>query len=78
MLRGGYYTFKTNYILPFPVPEFMPEDIVLQIEQLVKIVLQKKRESSKVDTRIEEKLIDNYVFDIYNIDKEDREIIKQN
>ncbi len=22
VLRGGYYTFKTNYVSPFPVPEF--------------------------------------------------------
>ena len=36
VLRGGYYTFKTNYIMPFPIPKFqdIPQDRIIEIEKL--------------------------------------------
>ena len=36
VLRGGYFTFKTNYILPFPVPKTIPIEITSSVEKLVK------------------------------------------
>lgn len=38
VLRGGYYTFKTNYVAPFPFPDYssLPMDLVSAIEGYVK------------------------------------------
>ncbi len=42
VLRGGYYTFKTNYVAPFPFPDFetLSVDIVSKIEDLVERMLE--------------------------------------
>jgi hypothetical protein len=67
VLRGGYYTFKTNYIFPFPVPYEIPESINTAVEALVKIVLEKKKIFNDVDTSFEENEINKYVYELYEI-----------
>ncbi|MFP5437259.1 MAG: class I SAM-dependent DNA methyltransferase [Bacteroidia bacterium] len=67
MLRGGYYTFKTNYILPFPVPENITLEISSSVEKLTKSILDKKQLSPKNDIKKEEKEIDNIIYKLYNL-----------
>ncbi|MDV3753511.1 hypothetical protein CMU20_00605 [Elizabethkingia anophelis] len=70
VLRGGYFTFKTNYILPFPIPEHISEIDCLQIENLVqKILLEKKNKNIKTD--IFEKNIDEIIYNIYNLTEDE-------
>jgi hypothetical protein len=66
VLRGGYYTFKTNYVAPFPFPDYLtlPVDIVNSVENLVKKVL---NGSVATNTQIE---IDKQICKLYGIDYE--------
>ena len=68
VLRGGYYTFKTNYVAPFPFPDFesLPVDLVSRIEALVEEMLKDKRTDTET-ARIQSK-IDELVCILYNID----------
>lgn len=67
VLRGGYYTFKTNYILPFPIPKTIAPEISSSVEKLVKNILMKKQTSSKNDTQKEEREIDNLIYKLYEL-----------
>lgn len=67
VLRGGYYTFKTNYILPFPVPKEIEVDVVSTVESLVKNILKKKEVSSQCNTLNEEREIDNIIYKLYDL-----------
>jgi len=78
VLRGGYFTFKTNYILPFPLPQNLPSDIVNEIEKLVKDILLKKSSFEKPDTLIQEKMINNYIYKLYDLSVEDIVEIEKN
>lgn len=51
VLRGGYYTFKTNYVAPFPFPDFktISMDIVSRIEALVEEMLENKPTGTSVE-----------------------------
>ena len=42
------------------------------------IIVEKKKLSYKNDTSLEEKEIDNYVYELYNISEEERNIIELN
>lgn len=76
VLRGGYYTFKTNYIYPFPVPSDIPISISLEVEKLVEEVLLLKKLNLKSDISIQEKLINNLIYKIYDISEEEIKIIE--
>ena len=67
VLRGGYFTFKTNYILPFPVPEMLPIKIISTVEELVKKTLEKKEISHQNNTFNEEKEIDKLIYRLYDL-----------
>lgn len=73
VLRGGYYTFKTDYLKPFPIPEDSSDHQRL-IETLVDYVLALKREAASltdtpprlaVMTSWFEQLIDALVYELY-------------
>ena len=79
VLRGGYYTYTTNYVKPFPMPS---DEAIIAIEPvlipLVDKVLLAKKNNPKADTSTEEREIDNIVFDLYGLTEEERnEIIKE-
>ncbi|MBX2914690.1 MAG: Eco57I restriction-modification methylase domain-containing protein [Cyclobacteriaceae bacterium] len=76
VLRGGYYTFKTNYILPFPVPEMIPNDISSSIEELVKRILSIKKEGTDSDTTQYENEIDTHIYKLYQLTESDIGLIK--
>ena len=67
VLRGGYYTFKTNYILPFPVPKIIDLKISSSIERLAKKVLEKKKISYQSSTTIEEDEINSLIYKLYDL-----------
>ncbi|WP_307425100.1 TaqI-like C-terminal specificity domain-containing protein [Chryseobacterium sp. MDT2-18] len=71
VLRGGYFTFKTNYINPFPVPlDFKQEDIGA-IEALVSQILQIKKLDTTPDTSSLESEINRIVYKIYELSDEE-------
>jgi len=77
VLRGGYFTFKTNYILPFPIPENLSVEIVSEVEKIVTDILQKKETSGDLNTLKQEKMIDSYIYKLYNFSLEEIKIIEK-
>ena len=76
VLRGGYYTFKTNYVVPFPIPLTLDSALVFRVENLVKEVLSHKENSLK--TNVLQANIDEVIYQIYNLDKDEIFIIENN
>ena len=69
-MRGGYYTFKTNYVMPFPFPDYltMPVEIVHSVENLVKEALKERIiGSTAANIQIE---IDKQICKLYDVDYE--------
>ena len=68
VLRGGYYTFKTNYLTPFPIPE---SNIKQQkvIELLVEYILYITKQPFYTSTDLayaEERLMANFLENLIN------------
>jgi hypothetical protein len=63
VLRGGYYTFKTNYINPFPVPKFLPFESISTIIENVDILTESKGSNIKNEL----KTIDEIIYSLYGL-----------
>ena len=70
VLRGGYFTFKTDYLNPFPIRriDFNKELDVFLYEQVLKLVTNIIHlKSEKKDTSLFENKIDELVFHLYGL-----------
>ena len=76
VLRGGYFTFKTDYVQPFPVPKKIPIEIVNEIESLVENILKEKKENPKNSTLALEKKIDKIIYQSYGLNDLEISIIE--
>jgi len=76
VLRGGYFTFKTDYILPFPVPEIIPSDIYNNIVIAVDSILEIKETHVQNDVSKLEFDINKYIYFLYGLNKEDISVIE--
>lgn len=73
VLRGGYFTFKTNYVGPFPLPS--DEAIIAEeteLELLVDKVTKAKAEGNVEEMLKNEQLIDELVYKLYNLEEDER------
>ncbi len=72
VLRGGYFTFKTNYITPFPMPNYnsINQVFIKQIENIVQVIYDNKQECGN-DANIEKEMtqINNIILKIYNLEE---------
>ena len=78
ILRGGYFTFKTNYIEPFPVPEIIDINLSTNISNLVNKILDNSilgNQNSNIEL---ENKIDSLIYEIYNLNLEDINYIESN
>ena len=68
VLRGGYYTFKTNYVSPFPFPDYstLPKDVVSTIENYVNEMLRSTLVGG--DSRLIQVEIDKLICNLYGVD----------
>lgn len=79
VLRGGYFTFKTNYLEPFPIPEVSDEDVQQPIIDLVTKILELKQKNSINSTDVildYEKELNQLVYQLYGLTKEEIKIIE--
>ena len=76
VMRGGFYRFKTNYVKPFPIPS---DSAILAMEPrllpIVDKILAARKHNANADISKEEREIDDIVFDLYGLTKEERESI---
>lgn len=76
VLRGGYFTFKTDYIQPFPVPQVISSDIHNKIITAVDYILKMKEKNIQNDTSDMENTIDKYIYSLYDLHEEDIAVIE--
>jgi len=67
VLRGGYFTFKTDYINPFPVPGSISPIAESKISALVEKILLEKIIEKEADIKALEKEINNLVYRLYDL-----------
>ncbi len=76
MTAGGAYTLKAATIEAMPIPDSTPEQ-QQPIIDLVNTILETKRQDPKADTSVEEKQIDQLVYNLYGITDEEKQLIEQ-
>ncbi len=81
VLRGGYYTFKTDYLKPFPIPESsiaQQKNIEELVGEVLHITKQPEYESKNRPARqIElEEQIDRLVYELYGLTEEEIKIVE--
>jgi adenine-specific DNA-methyltransferase len=92
VLRGGYFVFKTNYLLPFPVPtiDFANPAEKSQHEKMVSLVTQmlelhKSKAGAKTQSeqdvyerqiRAVDESIDRLVYELYGLSEEEIKIVE--
>ncbi len=89
MFSGGYYKYHTQYLDPIPIIKpskkeeirfvKLVERIILLNKTLTKIGDKKTAESAKLEEEIKkvDNQIDELVFDLYHLTKDEKEIIKK-
>jgi hypothetical protein len=77
-LQGDARRFKTNYLNPFPLPKFVEEKFENKIVDLVKMVLEVKKQNPSSDTTDLENQIDQLVYQLYDLTEEEINIIENN
>jgi type I restriction-modification system DNA methylase subunit len=76
VLRGGYFVFKTNYLMPFPIPMELPQENQMPFIRLVEYILYLKKHLSSEEVSEKksrdnlmaayfEQLIDAMVYELY-------------
>ena len=68
VLRGGYYTFKTNYVTPFPIPrrEDIEDADYTLVESSVQEILEGQKAAPQINTLL--LVIDKTICKIYGVD----------
>ena len=78
VLRGGYFTFKTNYVSPFPIPKFADIDstLLLKIDNNVESIMElnaMKGNDTQIKLLIKE--VDSVIYKIYNLSSNEIQLI---
>jgi hypothetical protein len=79
-LSEKYYRYKKGFLKNLRIPSISPsnEHIVKQIESLVDKIIAEKRENKNANTSNLEREIDNLVYKLYDLSKEEIRIIEEN
>lgn len=79
VLRGGYYTYTTNYVNPFPVPS---EEVILneqqRLESLVDQIIKAKQDRDNEAFNILDEEINTIIYGMYHLSPDEINIIKKN
>ncbi len=87
VLRGGYFTFKTQYLQPFPIPQTPDPSHQSQLIKLVETMLQlnkdlqsatlpEQKEQLKARIDYTDKKIDKLVYELYNLTDDEIKIVE--
>ena len=76
VLTNGYFRFKTNYILPFPMPVISNETILF-LEKSVDKILETKAKDKNANIKEFEETINEIVYSLYNLTSEEIELIQK-
>jgi hypothetical protein len=77
VLANAYFSFKPDYMKPFPIPAFIPENLERNIVEYVDKILELKSNSAcHISICKYENEIDKIVYSLYALTDEDIELIK--
>ena len=76
VLANNYFRFKSNYILPFPVPE-IPKKIDNSLQKLVNKIHVIKQNTPNENTDELELEINKIIFDLYELTTEEINLINE-
>ncbi|MEA2065843.1 MAG: TaqI-like C-terminal specificity domain-containing protein [Thermotogota bacterium] len=76
ILRGNYFRFKTNYLMPFPIPPELSntdqQPFVAHVDQILSL----KKSDPQADTNALENEIDQMVYKLYGLTEEEIAIVE--
>ena len=75
-LQGDARTFKTNYLNPFPLPQFVEQRIENEISDLVINIIEQKKQNDDAETTTLENQINQLVYDLYGLTEEEIKIVE--
>jgi hypothetical protein len=75
-LQGDARTFKTNYLNPFPLPAFIDQRLENEISDLVKNVMEHKKQNPSADTTDIEHQIDQLIYQLYDLSEEEIRVVE--
>ncbi len=94
VLRGGFYTFKTDYLKPFPIPKLnlsnptqksQHDRIVQLVDQMLNVQNKLHTAEPKTDKKhsqqkadILDKQIDTLVYQLYGLTKDEIKVVEEN
>ena len=76
VLRGGFFRFKTNYLLPFPIPKELLQSEQKPFITLVDQILALKQKDPEPDTSALEHHIDQMVYKLYDLTPEEMAMVE--
>jgi hypothetical protein len=76
VLRGGFFRFKTNYLLPFPIPKELSQSEQKPFITIVDQILTLKQKDPDTDTSALEHQIDQMVYKLYDLTPDEIEIVE--
>ncbi|MBZ0191096.1 MAG: Eco57I restriction-modification methylase domain-containing protein, partial [Candidatus Kuenenia stuttgartiensis] len=76
VLRGGFFRFKTNYLLPFPIPKELSQSEQKPFIAVVDQILITKKKDPSTDTSAMERQIDQMVYKLYDLTPEEIAIVE--
>ncbi len=83
ILRGGYFVFKTNYLMPFPIPSELSRADQLPLITLVNRILAitkaedyLKNPQKQAKVKSFEAEIDQLVYQLYDLTQEEIKIVE--
>jgi hypothetical protein len=83
VLRGGFFRFKTNYLMPFPIPQHLSnkrqQPFILLVDKILAITKDadyQQNPSKQTQVKEYEKQIDQMVYDLYGLTDEEIKIVE--
>ncbi len=77
VLRGGYFTFKTEYLRPFPIPCSLSQNPPTPEQQTtITRLIVAKRDTAQADTSKLEEQIDRLVYKLYELTDDEIAIVE--
>ena len=76
VLRGGFFRFKTNYLMPFPIPKELSQSEQKPFIAVVDQILAARQKAPNADTSVLERQIDQMVYKLYDLTQEEIEIVE--
>ncbi len=76
VLRGGFFTFKTKYLEPFPLPKLANTNDQQPLVALADEILSLKKKDEDANVSQQESQIDQIVYQLYDLTPDEIAIVE--